>query len=240
MKHGCKYNIMTVLNHDYMPFGVLFMNSLFDHVDYENIDQIFVFDTGLTREDKLYLSFFPKVVIHATEFKTSHREMHDKDWCDNVYSKTKFLLETLKSTSTPTIMIDSDSVFISDFFDLVDPSKDFQACKRQNQRAGFSSHIGSFFVVNNVEKSAEFMNSWIKEINNGEEKHKESPALSRLVESGVFDVGDIPEELVSYFSFENESPQENTRILHLKSDYGRETVEKRIATVRPLAQTYFR
>ena len=237
-----KYDIVTVLNHDYMPFGALFMNSIFDMVDFKNISNIFVFDTGLEEEDRVLLSIFPKVKVVATDMKTSHKEMHDDEWCRNVYSKTTFLAKTIETYKNPAIMIDSDSIFLSDFFDLVDPSYDFQACLRSNQREGFSSHIGSFFVVNNIEKAAEFLDDWVKEIESGSEKHKESPALSRLVKSEKYNVGDVPEKLVSYFSYEYAPPSEEVRIMHLKSDFGRETVRKRIEQpfVKDIASRYFR
>mgnify|MGYP001487786091 CR=1 FL=1 len=63
-------------------------------------------------------------------------------------------------------------------------------------------YIGSFFVVHNVEKAEEFITDWIKEIKKGNEKHKESPALSRVSEK-YDNLGNLPEQQVSYFSFEN-------------------------------------
>lgn len=220
-----KYNIVTTLNNDYMPFGILFINSLFDNVDLDYINKIYIFDTGLDKKDIEYLKLFPKVEIEETEHDTKKVKMHDEQWQKNVYSKTSFLLRTIKKDKLPTIMIDSDCLFVSDFFDLLDPSKDFILCERG--RTGFSKYIGSFFVVHNIKKAEKFILHWIKEIKKGNEKHKESPALSRI--AGSYDnIASLPEDTVSYFSFDEKMPTRDARIIHLKSDAGRETIEKRI------------
>ena len=220
-----KYNIVTTLNNDYMPFGILFINSLFDNIDLDSINKVYVFDTGLQENDIRYLELFPKVQVEKTPHNTEKVKMHDEQWQKNVYSKTSFLLQVIKKDKLPTVMIDSDCIFVSDFFDLLDTSKDFILCERA--RAGFSKHIGSFFVVHNVKKAEDFISDWIKEIEKGNEKHKESPALSRIAEK-YDNLGTLPEQQVSYFSFDSQMPTRDARILHLKSDAGRETIEKRL------------
>ena len=230
-----KYNIVTTLNNDYMPFGILFINSLFDNISLNFINKIYIFDTGLHKNDIKYLELFPKVQIEKTSHQTKNVNMHDEQWQKNVYSKTSFLLQTIKKDDMPAIMIDSDCIFVSDFFDLLDTSKDFILCERA--RSGFSKHIGSFFVAHNVEKAEEFITDWIKEIKKGDEKHKESPALSRVSEK-YDNLGNLPEAQVSYFSFENKMPTRDARIIHLKSDSGRETITKRIH--QPHAAEYVR
>ena len=220
-----KYNIVTTLNSDYMPFGILFIGSLFDNVDFDSINKIYIFDTGLRPLDLNYLKLFPKVEVEETTHKTQNVKMHDEQWQKNVYSKTSFLLQVIKKDKLPTIMIDSDCIFVSDFFDLLDDSKDFILCERA--RAGFSKYIGSFFVAHNVKKAEEFISDWIGEIKKGTEKHKETPALSRVAEK-YENIGILPEQQVSYFSFDGQMPTRDARIIHLKSDAGRETIEKRI------------
>lgn len=216
-----------------MPFGKLFINSLFDNVDFTFINEIFICDTGLSKDSKAYLCLYPRVKLIETGMNTHGAKMHDKDWEKNVYSKTSFLLNNVEQTKTPTIMLDSDSLFLSDFFDLIDPSVDLIACRRSRQ--GFSRHIGSFFVINNPEKSIGFLRTWIQEIKHGETapnapSSKESPALSRTIDttSENIKISELSEELVSYFSYEGYAPHDNVRIMHLKSDFGRETIEKRI------------
>ena len=236
-----KYNIITVLNEDYMGFGILFFNSLFDNVDLENINNIYIFDTGLQPKSKEYLNFFPKVNFVETDKKTKFKKMHDKDWQENVYSKTEYLLATIKKDNLPTIMIDSDCIFVYDFMDLIDKNKDFVATRRN--RSGFSNHIGSFFVINNVDKAQEFLQDWIEEIKKGNEKHKESPALSRVINTGKYNVGELKEEIISYFGRHTvDDVPDNVRIIHMKSDAGLETIDKRMRQphVFKYVQRYFR
>ena len=64
-----KYNIITVLNEDYMSFGILFISSFFDNVNLDNINKIYIFDTGLMPKSIEYLNLFPKVNFVATNKK---------------------------------------------------------------------------------------------------------------------------------------------------------------------------
>ena len=45
---------MVVLNSSYFNFGKVFINSLYDNVDIDNIDTIFIADTGLSKSNKEY------------------------------------------------------------------------------------------------------------------------------------------------------------------------------------------
>jgi hypothetical protein len=83
----------------------------------------------------------------------------------------------------------------------------------------------------------EFIGHWIKEIESGTGKHKESPALARIADS-YNNIGTLPEHKVSFFSPTGKAPTHETRIIHLKSDVGRETIEKRIN--QPLIKGYVR
>ena len=71
-----KYNIVTTLNNDYMPFGILFINSLFDNIDLDSINKVYVFDTGLQENDIRYLELFPKVQVEKTPYNTEKVKMH--------------------------------------------------------------------------------------------------------------------------------------------------------------------
>ena len=138
-------------------------------------------------------------------------------------------------------MIDSDCIFVYDFMNLIDKDRDFIATRRK--REGFSNYIGSFFVANNVNKSHEFLEEWIQEIGKGNEKHKESPALSRVINSGKYDVGELEEEVISYFGRTPIGGIPNyVRIIHLKSDAGLETIDKRLGQphIFSYVQRYFR
>lgn len=230
-----KYNIITVCNEEYSSFIKLFANSLFELVDNEYINKIIVFDTGLSGETKDYLSCFPRFEIKQTEIKTNSLKIHDEGWRQNTYSKTKFLLDTLKQELIPTIMIDSDCIFLENFEDLLDYEKDFSVCSRN--RKGFSKYIGSFFAALNVNKSIDFLEKWIENIDflqqTTELKHCESPALVKTINETNFKVQEIPEVIISAVF-----PNKNSRIIHLKSDYYAKTVKERLSL--PHAVPYVR
>jgi len=231
-----KYNILTVANEDYSPFIKLFVNSLFEFVDTKNVNKIYIFDTGLSQITLNYLNHFPQVEIRNTDISAPSSEIHDEGWQKNTYSKTKFLLSVLEETRLPTLMIDSDSIFVSNFEDLIDWNSDIVACNRN--REGFSKHIGSFFGAIDVNNSIEFLQKWIKNIaelqEKGNLKHCESPALSKTIleEEGV-NIFEIEEILVSAVF-----PDKKSRIYHLKSDYYAKTIESRLSL--PHAIQYFK
>ncbi|WP_341282111.1 hypothetical protein [Paenibacillus sp. FSL H8-0537] len=218
------FNVMTVLNSDYFDFGKLFVNSFYDNVDLSRIHKLYVYDTGLSEDDKKYLSVFPQMEIVSTELNTKHVLLHDEDWRKNVYSKTAFLLQVIEKDSLPTVMIDSDCLFLSDFTRLIPENADFVACRREEQEA-FCEYIASFFVINSIEKAPSFIREWREEMYYGTENHKESPALSRLINKGGYQVYAIKEDLVSYTGTELTA---DITIAHMKSTRGLRTVEQRV------------
>jgi hypothetical protein len=220
-----KYNIMTVINSDYFDFGKIFVNSFYDNINLDNVNKLYIYDTGLSLEDKTYLSEFPKLEIVSTELNTKHRLLHDEDWRKNVYAKTSFLLQVIQKDSLPTIMIDSDCLFISDFFSLISKDSDFIACHREEKEA-FSEYIASFFVVNSIEKAISFIKDWRNEIFLGTESHKESPALTRLINKNKYNVSVLPEDLISYTG---SRINDKVKIIHMKSSENYRTIDSRIS-----------
>jgi len=221
-----KYNILTVINEGYAEFGKLFINSLFENIDLTNVEKIFVYDTGLAPLTIDYYNYFPKVEIIETGANYTSLNMHDEGWKENTYSKTKYLLECLDNYNLPTLMVDSDCIFVAAFEQLLDKKADIVVCSRQ--REGFSRHIGSFFGALNVEKSKQFLRSWIKNIDLLQQttdlKHCESPALSKTITEEDIETQEVPEQVVSAVH-----PDETSLIYHLKSDYYATTVEQRLA-----------
>ena len=223
------------MNEGYEKFGKLFINSLFDKVDFDNIESIYVYDTGLSKATTKYFLNFPKVQIVDAGFSAPSDKIHDDGWKKNTYSKTRFLRDVLKNTHTPTIMIDVDCVFKCDFFDMIDDDADIVVCRRH--RRGFSNHLGSFFVANSITPSIKFLDKWIERIESSEGKHKESPALSHILESEESTrVQELPESVISALH-----DSSDVKIFHLKSDAGLETVEKRIKQrhLIPYIYSYF-
>ncbi len=234
MKHTPinKYNVMTVLNSDYFDFGKLFVNSFYDNIDLSMVNKLYVYDTGLSPIEKIYLESFPNLEVVSTPLKTKHIALHDAEWCKNVYSKTAFLLQVVEKDELPTVMVDSDCIFIRDFFKLLSPDFDFIVCKR-NGKGAFSEYIASFFVIHSIEKSSEFIKDWREKMFLGTESHKESPALSEIVYKGKYNIGELAEEVISHTGTDM---SESVKIVHMKSTTELRTVGQRIR--QPHLQSY--
>lgn len=247
-----KYNIFTVLNEGYERFGIIFLSSIVDGLDLEKIDNIFVYDTGLSEETKKKYQIFEKVVIVDSGIQTdADTSVHGETWQKNVYSKAKLLKHCVENQETfyPTVMVDADSIFVKEFFHLVDTNKQVVLCKRSPRgrsegHISTSSHIGSFFSINErSEQTMKFMDFWINKIDSSVDKDpitgtymaKESPSLSAAYEEfkNKIDIADLPEPTIS--NIEKFPPKEAV-IYHLKSDAGYMTIDAR--TLQPRARYY--
>ena len=63
-----KYDIYFVLNSAYIKFGKIFLGSLHDKVDMDNVRNIYISDTGLNENDKKYVKSFDKVAVVNREY----------------------------------------------------------------------------------------------------------------------------------------------------------------------------
>ena len=249
-----KYNIFTVLNEGYEMFGILFLSSIIDSLDLEHIENIFVYDTGLSEETKEKYELFAKVSVISSGIVTgSDTEVHGQTWQENVYSKAKLLKHCVESQEDfyPTVMVDADSIFIKEFFHLINLDNQITLCKRSPRgrakgHISTSSHIGSFFSINEKsDQTMKFLNSWIEKIEKASDRHpltgaymaKESPSLSATYEEfkGEMRIEDLPEPTISNIEM---LPPREAVIYHLKSDAGYMTVETR--TFQPRARYYTR
>jgi hypothetical protein len=251
-----KYNIFTVLNEGYEKFGLMFVSSIIDRLDLDFIGSIFLYDTGLSDVTKSKLLGFDKVVIVESGIVTDDTDvLHSETWQKNVYSKAKLLKHCIQNQKNflPTIMVDADCIFIKEFFDLIDTTKDITACKRSHRgrkegHQADSSHIGSFFSVNKLnDMTLTFLDTWITKIDEvsgvgreGTYTPKESPALSITYKelSDSVQVSDLPEPVVANIEH---LPPDEACILHLKSDFRFKTVESRVyqSRSRYYAKRYF-
>ena len=240
-----KYNIFTVANEGYASFLKMFVGSIFDKVDLDNINKIVIADTGLSDSTLEFLSVFPKLIIQKTNIETKYSKIHDHDWKKNVYSKSKLLLDCISHEDdfVPTIMIDSDCVIIEDFVELIDSiQSDIIPCLRNQAgrtpgHQATSTHIGSFFVAK-TEKSIEFIKDWISEIPkittigpDGKRIPQESPALSNICNKykDKIDIYDLDERIIANIEHD---PPDFAKIYHLKSDWMFLTVDRRISQPR--------
>tara|TARA_B110000483_G_scaffold209083_1_gene255150 strand:- start:1942 stop:2640 length:699 start_codon:yes stop_codon:yes gene_type:complete len=218
-----KYNILTVSNQDYFPFLELFIKSLYQNADSENLLNVYIFDTGLNEESKSFLSEFNKNIIVDTGQKTEHKKLHDPDWCLNTYSKMDYLYQVIEKTKIPSFMIDVDSVFQKSFESIINPFADIVACYRPKNQ--ISTHIGSFFGGIDYLKTMIFIQIWKQNLDTITEfKHKESPALSKVINTFQgFKIQHLYERDISCVE-ENEE----AFIYHLKSDGFAQTISERI------------
>ena len=239
-----KYNIFTVANEGYSKFLKLFINSIFDKVDLENIEQIIVADTGLSEKTKSHILQFPKVEIMSTDIDSEYSKIHDENWKKNVYSKARLMLQNIESRDAfiPTIMIDSDCIVVEDFTSTLDTQADIIPCLRNQAgrtpgHQATSTHIGSFFVAN-TERCIDFLKFWIDEIPkiktigpDGKRIPQESPALSNACKQfrDKINIVDLDERIIANIE---SRPPEFAKIYHLKSDWQFLTVEKRIGQPR--------
>ena len=209
-----KYNIMVVLNSSYFNFGKVFMNSLYDNTNIDNINTIFIIDTGLSESDKEYFKTFNKVHIHDTGMKTSFDDggTFGNGWQQSVGSKTIIMKNLLNQTDIPLVMIDGDCIFVKDFAHLIDDSYDIQPCYRPKHGVPY---IASFVIAHNTKNCITFLDRWIALI---EEKSmnvpRESPSLGEAVLElkGKIKIGNVCEFKVNTCN----ELVDDTLIIHLK------------------------
>lgn len=223
-----KYSIYTVLNSDYMTFGKVFINSLYDKVDMDKVNSVFILDIGLKKEDRDYLEKYENVKILSTDFDLDFGDgIHSDNWIKAVVSKTYFLRQLLINENVePIIMIDSDCMFIRDISDLVNVEYDMQICHRENNSTPL---LGSYVSFNDRDKSINFLNKWIDTIPTIQTPWKESPALSQTYplfqDEMNFDL--VPIHKVSSYEY-SDMENKDVKIIHFKTGAKHKTVEETI------------
>ena len=213
-----KYSVYTILNSVYMKyFGKIFINSLYDKVDVDKIETIYIGDTGLNDYDIEYLSKFDKVKIVSTDIsdKDGGFAMWDDKWHNSVSQKTKLLRELVKTESLPIVMLDADLLFLKDISSLIDDDYDIQVCFRNHERRETPhqmDYLASYVSVNN-KSGLKFLDKWIDMIDNSDSinyrgnliQAKETPCLCKTVEifnedaDSDLKIGDVAEDIVSVY-----------------------------------------
>ena len=147
------YSIFTIMNSGYSNFGRIFFNSLHQNLTLDEIDTIWVGDTGIDERDREYLKQFKKVKLINSGKITKNTQLHDKDWLESVTQKTRLLRSVCSVSESPVVMIDLDSYFVSDFHQYLKSDCDVQVVHRDKE----PRHIASWFAVNNLQKGIEFI-----------------------------------------------------------------------------------
>ena len=237
-----QYCIYTVLNHAYMKFGKLWLNSMHDNVDMSKVKGIFIVDTGLFKEDCEELRKYEKIKILKSDidFKdTSDVNKGSSIWLQHVLKKTEFLYKILCSNENnlPIVMIDNDCMFLQDFSDVIDNKYDIQVCLRSYHKKE-PGWIASFFVINDINKGKLFLELWIQEIRNlmltnPERGWFESHALNLLVNKLIqqqvkqINIGNVETKIVSCERPE-QYDKEKTKIVHFKGNQDKSNITNRL------------
>lgn len=214
-----KYSIFTISDSTYFRFTEVFLKSLFSKLNTDKIEKVFMCDLGHTDEEKEFITSFDKVqLIQPIKKIDVSKNLWDTNWLNKVGSKTENLLKLLNSRVEPIVMIDVDSMFIKDFYDLLDFNYDIQVTHRPFHEF---KYIASFFSVNN-KAGKRFIESWIENIKTIPKKPKETRAMCQTIKefeltNPDFKIGKLPVEQIHFYDKEEFVETNDTRIAHFKT-----------------------
>jgi len=196
------YNILFTLNASYFNYGKIFMRSLFDINDMSKVSKVFVADTGLTEEQKLFFKSFDNTYILPTGLSTDFNEggTWGKGWQTSVVSKTRSLKFVLEETGEDVMMIDADCLILKDLSSIIS-DKSIQLCDRTNENPNIP-FLGSYIYIKSNKSGIDFVSKWIANIDQSPlNKAKESPMLGKTVEEvGYEDIDAIKRVMVSCYT----------------------------------------
>ena len=214
-----KYSIFTISDSTYFRFTEVFLKSLFSKLNTDKIEKVFMCDLGHTDEENEFISSFEKVqLIQPLRKIDVSKSLWDTNWLNKVGSKTENLLKLVNSRVEPIVMIDVDSMFIKDFYDLLDFNYDIQVTHRPFHEF---KYIASFFSVNN-KAGKRFIESWIENIKTIPKKPKETRAMCQTIKefeltNPDFKIGKLPVEQIHFYDKEEFVETNDTRIAHFKT-----------------------
>ena len=212
-----EYSIITTCDRGYFPFLKILIDSVTEVCDVSKINNFIVVDTGLTPEQREYLTNkLETVVFIETDLQTNFNGgIWGEDWRKNVKSKTVTLYDTLLNIDHPLLMLDADMKVLRDLKELINIGGDLQVCHRKNHNIAY---IGSYFFIINPTRCREFVKYWRdltnKAIGN---KAMESPSLVKAVKEfkDSLEIKELPETLVNVIS--SELLKEDSFLIHYKS-----------------------
>ena len=213
-----KYSIISVVNNSYKKFAFVFIKSAIENLNMEHIHEVCLLNTGLNDKDTQQIkSLHPKIkVISSGEIHNSNQSW-DAGWQQNVLLKTDFALSYIQENHIPVCMVDIDSMFVNDIFDIINAPGDIILCDRSDLWGGMP-FIASFVGFLDPQKSIEFIKEWREKMNhmlNKGFKTKETPALNELVKSSSnYNLLGASHKIVGLYK--PDLYTEQTRILHFK------------------------
>lgn len=175
-----QYNIVTLANSPYFKFLTILINSALDKCNFDNIDTLYVIDTGLESEQIEWIqSKHEKIQLLSTNLNTKYEGgPWGTDWLLNVKSKTAMLHQLHTHLQAPILLVDSDMMFVNDPYTLISYGGDIQVCVRHNHS---TRYIGSFIFILNVDRVTDFIRDWMIEVQTTKTMPPESPSLCKVI-----------------------------------------------------------
>lgn len=225
-----KYNILSVASRSYFPFVDIFINSLHKNLDLDKINKIYIVLIDM-KDMENKLSFSEKIIFLHYDTEKEFLGVHSDGWYDTVKKKTFFLKEIISNISEneSLILIDSDTMIIQDFYEIINKDFDLQITQMSSKphlsASGIIiSHIASFMIFNNIPKSKLFIEKWIKNIELLDIQNKKRPHETPAMNMTLCD-----EQIVSFCKIESLNEKivcsdslvgPETKVLHYKSVSG--------------------
>jgi hypothetical protein len=208
----------------------------------DKIQKIFIADLGLSFE---YLEIIKKIsakieIINTNTNIENSKEIYSKGWIDAVSQKTAILQMLVEGGHTPVVMIDSDTIVVEDFADIIDTNYDIQLCKRTTPLIRpdglLVEYIASFVSINNSNGKT-FIAAWISRIEeriglNMIPPHETPAMVETLRQNSVLKIGSVDDKIASC---ENNYFPNITRIIHAKGRTKRDSISIfRFANIKKL------
>lgn len=212
------YSIISVVNNSYIKFAQVFIKSALENLNLNNIKEICLLDTGIDKKEKEeLLALSNKVTIVKADTKYDSAESWDDGWQENVLLKTNFAQKYLKENNIATCMVDIDSMFVEDIYDVVNREVDIILCDRSELWGGMPL-IASFVGFIHPQQSIKFIDEWREKMKTMLDKGfqtRETPALNELVrENKLYKLAAASHRAVGLYKDGLETNE--TRILHFK------------------------
>jgi len=242
MKQFPNYNLLLLANDTYFKLLNICVKSILSECDLNNINKIYIADLGLRKEYKVILAKQnDKIEILDTDTCTGDsKELYSEDWIEAVSQKTAILLKLVQENLSPIIMLDSDTIILKDFSDVIDHNYDIQVCKRafplRRKDGLILDYIASFFIVNNINAES-FIITWINRLSERISLKMlpphETPAMTETIQQNTkLKIGFLDENEISC---ENNNINGHTKIIHAKSRNPNDSVSiYRLANIKRL------
>ena len=223
-----RFRIATVATFDYFPFLLVFLGSLYKHVNTNRISTIEILVDVLPDDLRKYLESYEKVRLHFTNRHHEFSGAHSEGWRSAVSEKLIFTKQLLEDSKEPLLLIDSDVMFTRDLdiFDQNVNSVIVTLINSENERHIRRDGLKIFFIGAAVffQKAAlglEFIDRWMSAMRGlearGYRTPHETPALNLLVEEyismGREDIGFMLDDVIAA----DQKIRDGTVCVHLKS-----------------------